>query len=368
MAMVTIQELLEKLEKWAPPLLQESYDNVGLLTGSKKDAIQGVLVTLDVTEEVVEEAIRHKCNLILAHHPIIFKGLKRLNGSNYVERVIIKTIKNDLAIYAMHTNLDHVEHGVNKKFAERLGLVNTSILRPLKDQLSKVKVFVPHTHLEEVREAMFRAGAGNIGNYSRCSFSTPGKGTFQAGEGANPFLGKINKLHQEKELKLEVIVPNYNLNEVLREMQQSHPYEEVAYDISALKNMHPKVGAGMIGELPEPISSEAFIQLLKTQMQTKCIRHTPLVKKEVNKIAICGGAGSFLISDAIQKQADIFITGDVKYHDFFNAEEDLIIADIGHYESEQFTRDLMVEFLKQNFSTFAIRKSEVETNPINYAF
>ena len=364
--MTQIKEVLQKLEEFAHPALQENYDNAGLIVGDASIKVTGILISLDTTEEVVYEAIKKGCNLIISHHPIVFSGLKKITGANYIERVVILAIKNNIAIYAMHTNLDNVVHGVNKMIVDKLGLINTKILAPRKNQLLKLVVFVPSTHAEAVRNSLFKAGAGNIGNYSECSFNSEGKGTYKANEKANPFKGEIGEMHYEKEIKIEVVVPDYLKAEVVSEMLNAHPYEEVAYDLIPMENEIVTIGSGMIGEFVDPIDEAIFLELLKTKMKTRCIRHTKLLNKPVKKVAFNGGAGSFLLQKAIAKKADVFITGDVKYHEFFNAENQIVIADIGHYESEQFTIDLIGGFLIENFSKFAVRFTEVNTNPINY--
>lgn len=363
--MSSIKQVIQYLEQLAPPVYQESYDNCGLLTGSADWELTKILVTLDCTEAVVEEAITKGCNLIVAHHPIIFGGLKKLNGKNYVERTVIKAIKNDVAIYAIHTNLDNVQHGVNAKICEKLGLINTKILVPKTNTLKKVSVFVPQTHLQVVQEAMFSAGAGNIGNYSECSFYSTGMGTFKGNEKSNAFVGEVGKQHQEPEYKLEVLVDDGQLNQVISAMIAAHPYEEVAYDVYTILNSNVTVGSGMIGELPEELSAEAFLKHLKNAMNLNVIRYTPYINK-VKKVAVCGGSGSFLLKNAIGAQADAFVTGDFKYHEFFDAENRLMIADIGHYESEIFTINLLADEILKKFPTFAVILSEINTNPINY--
>ena len=363
--MSSIKQVIHYLEQLAPPVYQESYDNCGLLTGSTDWELTKILVTLDCTEAVVEEAIAKGCNLIVAHHPIIFGGLKNLNGKNYVERTVIKAIKNDVAIYAIHTNLDNVQHGVNAKICEKLGLINTKILVPKTNTLKKVSVFVPQTHLQVVQEAMFSSGAGNIGNYSECSFYSTGLGTFKGNEKSNAFVGEVGKQHQEPEYKLEVLVDDAQLNQVVTAMIAAHPYEEVAYDVYTLLNTNPTVGSGMIGELPEALTHEAFLQHLKYAMNLKLIRFTPYLKP-IKKVAVCGGSGSFLLKHALSAQADAFVTGDFKYHEFFDAENRLMIADIGHYESEIFTINLLADEILKKFPTFAVILSEINTNPINY--
>jgi dinuclear metal center YbgI/SA1388 family protein len=361
-----IKEITNYLESVAPLHYQESYDNAGLLVGDANREIDAALITLDCTEEVVEEAIENNCNLIIAHHPIIFSGLKKITGQNYVERTIIKAIKNDIAIYAIHTNLDNIKTGVSAKIAEILGVENCKILSPKKDLLRQLAVYCPVSDTEKVKEALFQAGAGDIGNYDECSFSAKGEGTFRANEGCDPHIGNIGERHTEKEEKIEVIFPKYKENTIISALKQAHPYEQVAYQIYILDNIYENVGAGIVGELAQKVDTNRFLEMLKTKMQTDCIRHTKLVKNQIKRVAICGGSGSFLLSNAICEKADIFITADFKYHEFFDGENDIIIADIGHFESEQFTKDLIYDLLSKKFSKFAVRLSKVNTNPINY--
>ncbi len=361
-----IKEITNYLESVAPLHYQESYDNAGLLVGDANREIDAALITLDCTEEVVEEAIENNCNLIIAHHPIIFSGLKKITGQNYVERTIIKAIKNNIAIYAIHTNLDNIKTGVSAKIAEILGVENCKILSPKKDLLRQLAVYCPVSDTEKVKEALFQAGAGDIGNYDECSFSTKGEGTFRANEGCDPHIGNIGERHTEKEEKIEVIFPKYKENTIISALKQAHPYEQVAYQIYILDNIYENVGAGIVGELAQKVDTNRFLEMLKTKMQTDCIRHTKLVKNQIKRVAICGGSGSFLLSNAICEKADIFITADFKYHEFFDGENDIIIADIGHFESEQFTKDLIYDLLSKKFSKFAVRLSKVNTNPINY--
>ena len=361
-----IGEITQTLSNFAPTAYQESYDNVGLLVGNADNTCLGIICTLDVTEAVVKEALEKNCNLIVAHHPIIFKGLKRINGYTDAEKAIILAIQHNIAIYAIHTNLDNVLPGVNSKLAQKLGLLHTQILLPKTNGLCKLYTFVPIAYAEKVRNALFEAGAGKIGAYSECSFSVPGNGTFKAGEGTNPFVGKILERHLEKEEKVEVIFPAVLQNAIINALIQAHPYEEVAYDIVALENEFSRVGSGIIGHLAEPKDAAKFLSDLKAIVGVAVIKHSPILEKPIQKIAICGGAGSFLISQAIQAGADIFITADLKYHEFFEANNKLILADIGHWESEQFTIDLLAEVLQTKFPTFAVLKSAVSTNPVHY--
>jgi dinuclear metal center YbgI/SA1388 family protein len=361
-----VSEIISVLEELAPPSLQESYDNSGLIVGNKDQEVTKVLISLDCIESVVEEAIKNKANLIVSHHPILFKGIKQLNGKNYVERTILKAIKNDIALYAIHTNLDNVFEGVNFKIAEKLGLKNCRSLRLKENNLAKLSTFVPIEHKSEVVKAIYAAGAGKIGNYSECSFSTEGIGTFKALENAVPFVGSKGVLHSEAEEKIEVIVPMHLKSTVVNALLKAHPYEEVAYDLYPLLNSNPKIGSGYIGETEKNIPAKEFLQNLKNVFKCEVIKHTKLVKKNITKVALCGGSGSFLLADAKRAGADIFISADFKYHEFFDAENDLIIADIGHYESEQYTIDHIHGILKQKFPNFALLKSGVSTNPVKY--
>ncbi len=364
--MPKISEITNCIQEFAPIPLQEEYDNAGLLTGNKNTECTGALLTLDCTEEVVHEALENKCNLIIAHHPIIFKGLKKITGSNYVERTIIKAIKNDIALYACHTNADNVKTGVNQKIAQKIGLVNTRILLPKKNTLQKLAVFVPESHADVVRQAIFEAGAGSIGNYSHCSFNTNGTGTFKGNESSNPFLGEPGKLSKEPEIRIEVILENYISSRVIEAMQKAHPYEEVAYDIYPLSNNHPGIGSGLLGELNSPMPEKDFLTLLKQVFNLKTLKHTKLTGKEIKKVALCGGSGQFLLQNAINCDADCYISADFKYHEYFDADGKILIADIGHFETEQFTPELFYEVIQEKFPKFALHLSKINTNPVNY--
>ena len=361
-----IKDVMAFLESWAPKAYQESYDNSGLLVGNSESPVTGILVALDCTEHVVEEAAIRGCNLIVTHHPILFKGLKSLTGKTYVERAVMTAVRKDIALYAIHTNLDNIRTGVNKKIAEKLGLSNTRILSPKKGTLSKLVTFVPEKNLNEVMVALHEAGAGQIGNYKNCSFQVNGTGTFQPNEAAKPFLGQAGRLEKVPEVRIEVIFADERNGAILQALRNTHPYEEVAYYITRLENENQEVGAGMIGELSgleEPI---AFLRRLKESMQVSVIRHTVLPQKPIRLVAVCGGAGSFLLGEAIRQKADVFVSADFKYHEFFDAEGKILIADIGHFESEQFTKDLLLEVLTEKFTTFASHFSKTVTNPISY--
>jgi dinuclear metal center YbgI/SA1388 family protein len=364
-----ISAIVGFLESLAPPVYQESYDNAGLLTGSGSWECTGVLLTLDATEDVVEEAVSRGCNLIVAHHPIIFKGLKGLTGKNYIERTVIAAIKRDIAIYAIHTNLDNVvTGGVNGRIASRLGVLGGKPLVPREGVLQKLYCFVPVDHLEAVRAAVFAAGAGFIGGYSECSYAVEGAGTFLGGEGTQPFVGTPGSRHTEKEARLEVVLPAHLSRRVVAAMIAAHPYEEVAYDLVSLANTHPDVGSGLIGELAEPMDEKAFLDLIREAFVAPVVRHTRLTGRPVKRVAVCGGSGSFLISKALSAGANFYVTSDVKYHEFFDANDQLVVADIGHFESEQFTVDLLFEVLREKFRNFAVLKSDTKTNPINYYY
>ncbi|WP_234735290.1 Nif3-like dinuclear metal center hexameric protein [Tellurirhabdus bombi] len=369
-----IKQIATSLEKWAPLAYQESYDNAGLLVGDPETEITGVLVTLDATEAVVDEAIAKGCNLIVAHHPIVFKGLKKLTGRSYVERTVIKAIKADIAIYASHTNLDSVVGGVNFKIAEKLNLENVQILAPKSQVLMKLVTFVPNakegeqyaTATQKVLDALYEAGAGHIGQYSHCSFKQEGTGTFRGEDGANPVLGNVGEDKKAHEDRIEVILPVQQRYSVLKALKKAHPYEEVAYYLTLLDNQNQEVGSGAVGDLPQAMQELEFLAYLKKSLAVNVIRYTPLRGQKVKRIAVCGGAGGFLLNDAIRAGADVFVTADYKYHEFFDADGRIVIADVGHYESEQFTKELISQYLLKKNPNFAVILSEVITNPVNY--
>ncbi|HVK97606.1 MAG TPA: Nif3-like dinuclear metal center hexameric protein [Flavisolibacter sp.] len=361
-----IIEAISAIEIFAAPELQEGYDNAGLITGNSQWECTGILCTLDVTVEVISEATEKKLNLIIAHHPIIFQGLKKINGKNYVEKVIIEAIKHDIAIYAAHTNLDNVVLGVNGMIAKKMQLQNCTILQPKEKVLRRLITFAPNDKAADLRNSLFAAGAGKIGKYSECSFNSEGIGTFKAEEGADPFVGEIGKQHQEKESKIEIVYPFYLEKQVVNALIDNHPYEEVAYDIFTMENVHFGIGAGILGELEQQMEEANFLQFVKDVFQVPAIRHTKYIGRPVKKVAICGGAGSFLLKRAISSGADVFLTADMKYHEFFDAEGKILIMDLGHYESEQFTVDLLHQLLVTKFPTFAIQKTSVNTNPVHY--
>jgi dinuclear metal center YbgI/SA1388 family protein len=361
-----LKEITDCLETYAPLAYQENYDNAGLICGHHNMDITAALICLDSTEAVIDEAIQRGCNLVIAHHPIVFSGLKKFNGKNYIERVIIKAIQHNIAIYAAHTNLDNVYNGVNAKIAEKLGLINCKVLAPQKNTLKKLITYCPAEKAEDVRSALFAAGTGHIGNYDECSFNSNGIGTFRGDDNTNPYVGEKGKQHQEKEIKIETIYPQHIESQLLKALFKAHPYEEVAFDLIPLSNSHNRLGAGLIGELKDGAEEIDFLKQLKINMKADCVRYTQLLNKKIKRVAVCGGSGSFLLGDALKNNADIFITADFKYHQFFDAENRIVIADIGHYETEQFTTELFYEVLNKKFSTFAFLISKINTNPIKY--
>ena len=361
-----IKDIIFEIEKFAPTTYAEGFDNVGLLTGSPTKEVTGVLVTLDTLEEVVEEAIEKNCNLIFSFHPIIFSGLKKLTGSNYVERTILKAIKHDIAVYAIHTALDNSFKGVNDMICEQLQLKNRKILIPQQGTIKKLITFVPKNDAARVREALFAAGAGTIGNYDHCSFNLLGSGSFRGNEESNPVIGRKGETHYEEEVQVGVTFPKHLEKAVLQALFEEHPYEEVAYEVTTLENLNQHIGMGMIGELEKAMEEKAFLEQVKKTFGTGCIRHSALLNKSIKKVAVLGGSGSFAIDKAAAAGADIYITADLKYHDFYKAEQRLVLADIGHYESEQYTKNLLASFLKKKFANFAVVLSNTETNPIKY--
>ncbi len=364
--MPKIREIIQSLEQVAPKPLQESYDNCGLQVGDANAEATGVLLCIDIIEATIDEAVAKGCNLIVAHHPLIFSGLKSITGKNYIERTLLKAIKNDVALYAGHTNFDAVPDGVNQIICDKLGVQNQKILAPVKQKLVKLVTFVPEAQAEEVRQAIFEAGAGVIGEYDCCSFNTAGNGTFRAGENTNPYVGAKGEIHTEAEIRIETIMPKYISGKVVAAMTKVHPYEEVAYDLYPLENAWDNAGSGMIGELTEAVDSELFLKKVKEVFCAGVLRHTEIVKSSIKKVAVCGGSGAFLIRNAIAAGADIFITGEIKYHDFFQAEDKIVLADIGHFESEQFTTHIFGNIILKNFSKFAVHYSEVNSNPLKY--
>jgi len=361
-----VSQVIETLEDFAPLALQESFDNSGVQVGDISQEVKGILLCLDVTEEVLEEALKMDLNLIISHHPLLFGPIKKLTGRTYIERCVAKACKNDLVIYSAHTNADNALGGLNFYLAEKLGLQNFRILSPQKDGLLKLVTFVPDAQAETVRNALFGAGAGCIGNYDSCSFNVSGAGTFRPGEQTLPFVGNRFELHTEPEIRIETILPIHKKSAVLRALLASHPYEEPAYDFYPLVNDYATAGSGVIGELPSPEREEVFLQRMKTDFKCRCIKHSPFTGKLIRKVALCGGSGAFLIPDAIACGADVFITGEAKYNDYYNVENKMLLAVVGHYESEIFIKDLFYDVIKKKITNFAVHFSTTNANPVNY--
>ena len=361
-----VQDVINHLEELAPLAYAEDFDNVGLLVGDKNTKITGILVTLDTLEAVVDEAISKNCNLIVSFHPIIFKGIKKLSGKNYVERVVMKAIKNEIAIYSIHTALDNAPNGVNYMICNQLKLKNKHILIPKSETIKKLTTYVPKNEAEALRTVLFKTGAGSIGNYTDCSFNVEGIGTYNGNENSNATKGRKGTIHKEEEIKITVTYSKHLESKVLDTLFKNHSYEEVAYEITTLENKNQNIGMGMVGELEEPMDESSFLSYLKIKMNTECIRHSDFLEKKIKKIAVLGGSGSFAIQAAKAAGADAFITADLKYHDFFTAENSILLADIGHYESEQFTKNLLVAYLTKKITNFAIILSNTNTNPVKY--
>lgn len=361
-----VNDIINYLEELAPLSYAEDFDNVGLLVGNKNNEVTGILVTLDTLESVVDEAIEKKCNLIVSFHPIIFKGLKKVNGNTYVERVVIKAIQNNINIFAIHTALDNALQGVNSIICDTLGLKNKLILMPQKGTIKKLTTYVALKDADQLRKALFDAGAGNIGNYSNCSFNSEGLGTYKGNEHSNPTIGEKGKLQIEKETQISVTFNKHLEAQILKALFKNHPYEEVAFEVTTLENFNQNIGMGMVGELEKETDTLEFLQFVKTKMNASCIKHSELIKKTIKKVAVLGGSGSFAIQAAKSANADVLITADLKYHDFFTAENQIIIADIGHYESEQFTKNFLADYLSKKFTNFAVVLSTTNTNPVKY--
>ena len=361
-----IKEIVSALDRFAPLPLQDGFDNAGLQIGLTEAEATGALLCLDVTEAVLDEAIALGCNLVISHHPLIFKGYKSITGKDYVERCILKAIRNDMVLYAAHTNLDNAKGGVNYKIAEKIGLKHLQVLEPKRNSLLKLVTFVPTEQAERVRKTLFAAGCGNIGGYDSCSYNLKGEGTFRAGENTHPFCGSIGELHWEEEVRIETILPSYKKGEVVRALLSAHPYEEPAFDLYPLENEWTQAGAGIVGELETPETELEFLKRIKKIFEVECVKHNRLTGREIQKVALCGGAGAFLIPQAIRSGADIFITGEIKYHDYFGHEDEILLAEIGHYESEQYTKEIFYSIIRDLFPNFALHLSKINTNPIKY--
>jgi dinuclear metal center YbgI/SA1388 family protein len=361
-----VKDICSYIDKVVPVSFQESYDNSGLQAGDPDRVIESALLAIDMTEEVLEEAIEKSCGLIITHHPLLFHPLKQITGKTLSERIIIKAVRNNISIYSVHTNLDVVWNGVSFKMAEKLSLEEVRPLIYLKNRLLKLITYVPPSHIEKVRDAVFSAGAGVIGNYDSCSFNVEGTGTFRGNEKSDPFVGEAGKLHFEKEVRFETVLLSHLKDVVIEALLGSHPYEEVAYDLYPLENEYLMAGSGCIGTLPEQTSEKDFLDILSDVFNSRGVRYSKLLNKKIQKVALCGGAGIGFLGEAIRSGADAFVTGDIKYHDFFRADGRILLVDIGHYESEKFTTEILYHLITKKFPKFALRFSERNTNPINY--
>ncbi len=361
-----IQEVIKILENWAPSAYAEEDDNVGLLVGDKEKKCTGILITIDSLEDVIDEAIKKKSNLIISFHPIIFSGIKKLTGKNYVEKAVIKAIKNDIAIYAIHTSLDKHKYGVNYKISEVIGLRDAKILIPEKNTLKKLTTYIPENKVDILLKKLHAVGAGKIGNYEECSFQIDGLGSYKGNEISNPYIGKKSKKETIKEIKISMLFHKHLQKKILQTLFKYHPYEEISFEIVNLENSNQDIGFGMIGYLDKPLEEEAFIDKVKSKMNISTLKHSPLLNKKIHKVAILGGSGSFAIIPSISQSADALITSDLKYHDFFKAEKQIFLLDIGHYESEQYTKNLIMDYLNEKIPNFGVALAETTTNPVNY--
>lgn len=363
---IPLRTLLACIEQWAPFSWQESYDNAGLILGDPDRNVTEALVCFDVTPEVVDEAVRIGAGLIVSHHPAIFKGIKRINPASRLGYMIKQSLCHDIAWCALHTNLDNTLNGVNSYLCEQLGLKDVQPLAPLQDIYGKLQVYVPEAYAEKLRQALAEAGCGAGARYDACSYSSRGEGRFRAGSQAHPFSGQIGELHCEAECKIECLYPLHKTRQVLDVLRTNHPYEEPAFDLLPLRNEATGQGAGAIGNLQESMQETELLDKLKELTGTHCIRHSGFRGRKIRRIALCGGSGGSFIGNACARQADAYITGDLKYHDFADAGSGTWLVDIGHFESEKFAMELIFRFIRKNFPNFAVSISEQARNPVSF--
>jgi dinuclear metal center YbgI/SA1388 family protein len=361
-----LKDLCSYLDSAIPLSFQEDYDNSGLQTGLPDSEITSAMLTIDVTEEVLNEAVSENCDLIISHHPLLFRGIKRITGKNSTERILYSAIKNNIAVYSSHTNLDIFSNGVSRKMAEKLQLKDVKVLSPLKKRLLKLVTYIPESHLDRVKDAIYDAGAGVTGNYDHCGFTTSGTGSFRGNEHAKPFVGETGKIHLEKEIRFETVLFSHLKDRVIGRLLEVHPYEEVAYDVYHLENENIDSGLGCVGELISKAGVGDFLRLVTSVFGSKGIRYSKPARDTIRKVALCGGSGISLLNDAIASGADAFVTADIKYHDYFEAEDRLLLVDAGHFESEKFSTEILYDLIIKKFPKFAVRFSETNTNPINY--
>lgn len=366
--MSRISDIARYMEELAPVNIAEDYDNVGLLIGDRGSKVNRILVCLDVSSKVVDEAVEKNVDLIVSHHPVIFKGLKRINEDDTKGSIIYKLIKNNIGVYSAHTNLDVAFGGVNNYLSSLLGLTEISNLTGYKsEKLYKVVVFVPVDSVDPVRDSMSRAGAGWIGNYSDCSFMAKGIGTFVPLEGTNPYIGTRGKLEKVDEYRLETVVSKDNLQKVVEAMKHAHPYEEVAYDVYPLEINGKEYGMGNVGVLDKPKTLEDFIALIKERLNIKTVRLIGSIDKEIKKVAVFCGSFDNKVAWAAKLQADVLVTGDVKYHDAMDmAEMGMCVIDAGHFNTERIIVPRLVQLLSNRFSDMEVMGNDVEEDPFKY--
>ncbi|HOM03833.1 MAG TPA: Nif3-like dinuclear metal center hexameric protein [Acetivibrio sp.] len=365
---IKAREIIKYMEELAPNSLAEDYDNVGLLVGSRESIVERILVCLDVTSKIVDEAIAKKADLIVSHHPVIFKGLKRINEDDPKGSIIYRLIKNSIGVYSAHTNLDVACGGVNDYLSSVLGLTKIANLKDYRaEKLYKIVVFVPHESVDSVRDAMSRAGAGWIGNYSDCSFMTAGTGTFRPLEGTNPYIGTTGNLEKVDEYRLETIVSQKDLKKAIEAMVKAHPYEEVAYDIYPLEIKGRQYGMGNVGALDIPKSLEEFVAVVKEKLGVKNVRVIGGINREIKKVAVFCGSFDREVMEAAKSKADVLVTGDVKYHDAVDMlEMEMCVIDAGHFNTERIIADRLFELIKENFPQIEVMKSNMEEDPFKF--
>jgi len=363
---MTCGEIIKILETWAPREISLERDNPGLQVGSGKNIVKNILLSLELTMDVINESIAKECNLIITHHPLIFHPVKSLDFQRDKNSMLIeKLIKNDLTLFSAHTNLDFTKNGVSFELAKMLGLKGIDFLVNLSANQYKISVFVPGDHVEEVADAIFNAGGGIIGEYSRCSFRTGGTGTFFGSNKTTPFLGEKGKQEQVSEIKLEAIADSWKLGGIISAVINAHPYEEPAYDIYPLKNKNINYGMGAVGELDKQLGREEFLKYVSEKLKAKCLKYTSGKSESIKKIAVCGGAGTELLKEAVQSGADAFVTADVKYHTFHDAQGKILLVDAGHYETEiHVLNQIEKELSTAAENNFKIFKYSGSTNPV----
>lgn len=358
--MAEASQIIKIMNSIAPQYLKLGYDKVGLQVGGGSFSVKRIMVTLEITDSVIREAIDNRADLIVSHHPLIFKSLDRVVGDDFVGRAVMSLIRSGISVLVAHTNLDRAANGVNEVLGRALGLQDIEVLQPATDaKMLKVVVFIPEENVEQIISAVGEIGAGVIGNYSYCSFRSEGTGTFLPDKDASPHTGRVGELNQERESRLEVLVAPDILNRVIEIMIDVHPYEEVAYDVYEVQNPQVGVGMGRLGMLPEPMKLGACVEIWQEKLGCT-FRVAGDVDKQIKKVAVCGGSGADLIGIAKARGADVLVTGDVKHHSAHEAlEKDIAVIDAGHAETEKLVVPELVELLK-----IALKKRELEVEVI----